>query len=112
MLGTVTVDQLYPRWLIARENRAPFSLIDVRSPEEYQACHVPGAKLISLNALMARSDEIPTKEDVFLICHSGVRSAQAASYLAQELGYHNLVNVDGGTAAWANGGYPVEGNEI
>ncbi len=112
VLDSVTVDQLYPRWLVAREKREPVALIDVRSPEEYQACHVPGAKLISLNTLMARLNEIPKAEDVFLICQSGSRSAQAASYLAQEVGYHNLINVDGGTAAWANGGYPVEEGRV
>ncbi|ATX82147.1 Rhodanese-related sulfurtransferase [Mariprofundus ferrinatatus] len=109
MLDAVTVDQLYPRWLVARENNRPFTLIDVRSPEEYRACHVPGARLISLNTLMSRANEVPKEGDVFLICHSGARSAQAAVYLKQQLGFNNLINVDGGTMAWSNSGYPVEG---
>jgi len=40
-------------WLLAREKGEPFALIDVRTPEEYQVGHVPGAKLVSLNTLMA-----------------------------------------------------------
>ena len=90
MFASLSVDQLYPRWLVARENSRPFSLIDVRSPDEYSARHVPGAKLIALNTLMARANEIPKQGDVFLICHSGARSAQAATYLQQQLGYENL----------------------
>lgn len=108
-MDSINVDQLYPRWLVARENNRPFALIDVRSPEEFNGGHVPGAKLIALNTLMARVNEIPKSGDVFLICHSGARSAQAQAYLSQQMGYTNLINVDGGTLAWANGGYPVEG---
>ncbi|ATX79470.1 Rhodanese-related sulfurtransferase [Mariprofundus aestuarium] len=108
MLDSINVNQLYPRWLVARENSRPFVLIDVRSPDEFRAVHVPGAKLIALNTLMARANEIPKEGDVYLICHSGARSAQAAMYLGQQLGYNNLINVDGGTMAWTNAGYPVE----
>jgi len=108
IMDSLTVDQLYPRWLVAREKSHPIALIDVRSPDEFSARHVPGAKLIALNTLMARANEIPKEGDVFLICHSGARSAQAAMYLQQQFGYDNLINIDGGTMAWANGGYPVE----
>jgi len=107
-MKSLTVDQLYPRWLIAREKNSPVALIDVRSPDEFRARHVPGAKLIALNTLMARANEVPKQGDVYLICHSGARSAQAAAYLQQQFGYDNLINVEGGTMAWANGGYPVE----
>ncbi|WP_186338978.1 rhodanese-like domain-containing protein [Mariprofundus sp. NF] len=107
-METLTVDQLYPRWLIAREKNEPFALIDVRSPDEYRTVHVPGAKLIALNTIMARANEIPKQGDVFLICHSGARSAQAATYLEQQCGFKNLINVSGGTMAWSNGGYPTE----
>lgn len=108
MLNSLSVDQLYPRWLVARENNRPFALIDVRSPDEYHRAHVPGAKLIPLNALMARANEVPKGEDVCVICQMGGRSAQAISFLTQQFGYDNLINIDGGTAAWMQSGYPVE----
>lgn len=108
MMNMLTVDQLYPRWLVAREKKQPITLIDVRSPEEYRGCHVPGAKLIALNTIMARANEIPKQGDVFLICHSGARSAQALTYLEQQCGFNNLINVTGGTMAWSNSGYPTE----
>jgi len=107
-MKSLTVDQLYPGWLLAREKNSPVALIDVLSPDEFRARHVPGAKLIALNTLMARANEVPKQGDVYLICHSGARSARAAAYLQQQFGYDNLINVEGGTMAWANGGYPVE----
>jgi len=108
MFESMNVNQLYPRWLVAREKGKSFALIDVRSPEEYQSCHVPGAKLIALNTLMARANDFPEQGDVFVICHSGARSAQAADYLAQQCGRTNLTNIEGGTMAWMQAGYPVE----
>ena len=108
MIDSITVDQLYPRWLVAREKSRPIEVIDVRSPDEYRKIHLPGAKLMPLSTLMARANEIAKEGDVFLICHSGARSAQAITYLEQQLEFDNLINVDGGTVAWANSGYPVE----
>ncbi len=83
-------------------------LIDVRSPEEYAAGHVPGAVLIPLPDLQGRLAEItPHKdEEVFVICEVGGRSARASALLASE-GFRP-VNVDGGTRAWREAGLPVE----
>jgi len=108
MFDSMNVNQLYTRWLVARENGRPLKLIDVRSLEEFQSGHVPGAQLIALNTLMARVSDIPKNEDIFLICHSGGRSAQAADYLARQCGHRNLINIEGGTSAWLQAGYPCE----
>lgn len=108
MFASMDVHALYPRWLTARENGRALTLIDVRSPDEYGSGHVPGARLIALGTLMARAHEIPRHGDVFLICHSGARSAQAAEYLARQCGHDNLINVSGGTLAWRQAGYPLE----
>lgn len=110
-MESVNVDQLYPRWLVSQENSKPFQLIDVRNPQEYASAHVPGAALIPLNALMARANEIPKEGDVYIICQMGGRSAQAIMFLSQQMGLTNLINVDGGTAAWANSGYPVDSGQ-
>jgi rhodanese-related sulfurtransferase len=82
-------------------------LLDVREPWEYVAGHVPGAELIPLGELQQRVNEIPHDRTVFAICHSGQRSLAAAGYLLA-LGYGEVVNVDGGTAAWIERGYPVD----
>lgn len=102
------VNQLYPEWLVSREKGEALNLIDVRTPEEYRAGHVPGAQSIPLNTLMARGNEIPKDGEVYVICQMGGRSAQAIMFLAQQFGMNNLTNIDGGTGAWIGAGYPVE----
>ncbi len=80
----------------------PVPLVDVREPWEYEAVHVPGAKLIPLSEVVARVKEIPTEGPVYVICHTGPRSQRAADY------YRNMgieaYNVDGGTQAWVDAG--------
>ena len=90
---SINVDQLYPCWLVAKENQRACHLIDVRSSEEFCSGHVPGAELMSSSALMERNSSIPKDEDVYLICRSGMRSAQAASFLADRFGFENLINI-------------------
>ncbi|MDQ6992979.1 MAG: rhodanese-like domain-containing protein [Mariprofundus sp.] len=108
MYESIQVDEFYQRWLSARDDGGSLSMIDVRSIEEHQVVHIPGVTLIPLHTLMARVSEIPDKEDVYLICHLGGRSAQAAEYLARQCGRKNLFNVEGGTLAWQKAGYPTD----
>jgi len=108
MFKVMNVNELYPRWLVTKEKEGPFALIDVRTPDEYKAGHVPGALLVSLNTLMAQVDAFPKEGDVFVICRSGARSAQAADYLARQCGRTNLINIEGGTMAWIQAGYPID----
>jgi len=108
MFERMNVNELYPRWLAGREQEQPVTLIDVRTAEEYGSGHASGAILLPLNTLPARVQEIPEQGDVFLICRSGARSAQAADYLARQCGRTNLINIEGGTMAWVQSGYPVE----
>lgn len=76
-------------------------LVDVREPDEYAYGHLPGSLLLPLAEVPRRAAEIRTEGPVVLICHHGVRSAQALSYLRQHLGRPNLLNLRGGVAAWA-----------
>jgi rhodanese-related sulfurtransferase len=76
-------------------------LVDVREPEEYEYCHLPGSLLVPLAEVPRRAAEIRTEGPVVLICHHGVRSAQALGYLRHRLGRANVLNLRGGVAAWA-----------
>ena len=102
-VAAVTVSELRER--LGTDPR-PF-LLDVREPWEFAAGHVPGAVLIPLGELEQRVAEVPRDRPVFAICHSGQRSLAAAGFL-QALGYRDVVNVDGGTAAWIERGYPLD----
>ncbi len=80
-------------------------VVDVREPHEYVRGHVPGAQLIPLRSLPGRLHELPSEGDLFLICASGVRSLDAALFLAQR--GRPVRSVRGGTLAWARAGHPI-----
>lgn len=82
-------------------------IIDVREDYEYQAGHIPGARLIPLGELPNRTSEIPRDETVVLVCRSGNRSAQAHRYLLDQ-GFTNVHNMRGGMLDWVAAGYETE----
>jgi len=106
-MNSIAVDKLYAKWLASKENNSPCVIIDVRERQEYVQGHVPGASLVALATVPVRSDAFPKDKDVYIICQMGGRSAQAIQHLMQQ-GYTNLINVEGGTAAWLTAGYPVD----
>jgi rhodanese-related sulfurtransferase len=79
-------------------------VVDVRNPDEYEAGHVPGAKLLPLGELAARQDEIPDGHPIYVICAVGGRSLTAAKAL-HDAGYH-AISVAGGTKGWIEQGRP------
>jgi rhodanese-related sulfurtransferase len=81
------------------------TVLDVRRPDEYEAGHVAGAKLIPLDELAARQDEIPGADPLYVICAVGGRSLTATKALVQA-GYP-AVSVAGGTRGWIEQGRPV-----
>lgn len=92
----------------ATAHAAGVSVVDVRTPDEYAAGHVPGAVNVPIEGLdvndpvfVAHGKEAP----VYLVCASGRRSSRAADLLA-EAGY-TVVNVEGGTQAWIAAGHPT-----
>lgn len=80
-------------------------LLDVREPFEWAAGHAPHAVHIPLGELQSRVREVPAGKDVYVVCRSGGRSAQATAYLNAE-GW-TAANVDGGMQDWATAGRPV-----
>jgi adenylyltransferase/sulfurtransferase len=79
----------------------PLRIIDVRSPEEWEICHIAGAALVPLPELANRLDEIPRDEMIVVHCKSGTRSAKAQKLL-RDHGYTNIKNMTGGILAWAD----------
>jgi rhodanese-related sulfurtransferase len=97
MLPDLTPAALHAR-LAAGED---IQLIDVREEMEFDYCRIAGSVLIPLGEVPRRASEIRTQGPVVLICHHGVRSAQALGYLQHRLGYDNLLNLRGGIDAWS-----------
>lgn len=60
------------------------TIVDVRTPAEYQMGNVPGSLNIPLNEVAARMSEIVALEGpLVLCCASGGRSGQACAFLEQ-----------------------------
>ena len=87
--------------LIAKDG-ANLRLIDVRDPDEYAFCKLPGAELISLPVLPSEAaTRLPEKDaDIVLYCHHGMRSLRAAEQLRQ-LGYTKARSMSGGIEQWS-----------
>ena len=88
-------------------SRDDVAVIDVREPPEYNAGHVPDARLIPVASVFARRDELPGDRDIVFVCAVGQRSALACE-MAAAVGLTRLFNLEGGTEAWIEAGYPVE----
>jgi rhodanese-related sulfurtransferase len=83
------------------------TLVDVRSEEEAIRGIIHGAIHIPLNLLPLRSHELEGENPLIFYCHSGVRSAQACSFMAsQERG--NVFNLQGGVLSWCAAGFALE----
>jgi len=100
------VAHAYEHWQQGSYSPIPFEFIDVRTVEEFQAGHIEGAKLIPVQVLADHLAEIPKDKQVYVYCHSGKRSANAATLLASK-GFKNIENIVGGIEAWKSAGYPV-----
>ncbi len=80
--------------------RNPPFILDVRNPEEYQICRLPGSTLIPLPELPQRVHELDSAREMVVHCKSGLRSAKAIRFL-QASGFKKLKNLKGGIMAWA-----------
>ena len=79
-------------------------ILDVRTVEEYKEGHIPGIKLLPLSELGRRYKELPTDREVYIMCRSGSRSAEATVWLLKK-GYTNVFNISGGMSRWKG---PIE----
>ncbi|MDQ6964848.1 MAG: rhodanese-like domain-containing protein [Mariprofundales bacterium] len=108
-MRAVEVSDLYQVW--RKSGGRECTIIDVREGGEYAAGHIPGTQHIALNTIPACSDAFCQDGDIYVVCRSGGRSAQAIKFLMKNGHRSNLINVTGGTMAWIKSGYPVERGE-
>ena len=90
-----------------QQDRQGLFVLDVRSPDEFAAGHVPGAVNIPYDQVGSRLAEVPQHKDVVLYCRTGRRAALAAEVLASH-GYTRLQHLDGDFVAWVEQGRAVE----
>lgn len=89
-------------------------LLDVRTPSEHSALHVPGVLLQPLGSLdpeaFLREHGADPDSSLYVLCETGMRARNAIEAF-EKAGFHNCVLVEGGTRAWADAGLPVNRGE-
>lgn len=104
MTDTAVFDdvQITPQQLVAvqQTGEEPLFLVDVRTPDEYQICHLDDTTLIPLNDIPSRLNELPDNKRLIFICHRGVRSLQAAQWVRSQ-GLPQSYSLIGGVERWA-----------
>ena len=79
-------------------------LIDVRNDDEVARGVIPGAIYITLSSVPSVNFSQLENQTVVFYCHAGVRSAQAAGFVADQI-EATIYNLRGGILAWANAGF-------
>lgn len=98
---------LLPDDLIGLPPDSTAVVIDVRNQNEWDAGHLPNARLIPLPQLHARLSEIPRDRPIILHCQHGGRAAKAAATL-DAFGFDDVHDLSGGFAGWEAAGHAVE----
>jgi rhodanese-related sulfurtransferase len=75
-------------------------LLDVREQWEFNHCRIEGSQLMPMQTVPLRLDELDPGKRIVCICHHGARSMQVGLFLESK-GFANVVNLNGGVAAWA-----------
>lgn len=88
--------------------RSDTVLLDIRTPEEVAQAGLPGARNLDIYApdFAARVADLDRDASYVMVCRSGARTGQAQA-LFVELGFRDVVDLDGGLVAWVNAGLPL-----
>lgn len=100
MIPSITVAQL--------RAQSHAQLVDVRSPSEFAAGHIPGAINIPMDQIESRIGDLSSGAPIVLVCQMGQRARMTASLL--EPCQRELAVLEGGTNAWIAAGMPVVSN--
>lgn len=86
-----------------------FLIIDVREESEFAKDRLPGAIHLGKGVIERDIEQrIPDHNaSLILYCGGGFRSALAADNI-QQMGYCNVLSMDGGVKEWREKGYPLE----
>lgn len=106
----MTVATISPQELATHlQQPGGIDLIDVRTPVEFQALHLRGARNIPLNQLdvaQIQQQRGDAPRPLYVVCHSGSRGRQACEQF-QAAGVAQVFNVAGGTIACTAAGLDV-----
>ncbi|MEP0366519.1 MAG: rhodanese-like domain-containing protein [Cyclobacteriaceae bacterium] len=84
-------------------------LIDVRTPQEYDAGHIKNATLINIQdpEFESKMNQLNKEKPVMVYCAVGGRSSRAVA-LIKDMGFSKVYNYKGGMKDWAASGMEME----
>ena len=104
----LTLNDLYEHFQTLKKNEL---ILDVRSAEEFQEVHIPGAKNQDYREVEAIANDLKQYQSVYIHCRRGGR-AQKAFETLQSLGLKNLHCIaEGGMDLWCDLNYPTVTNK-
>lgn len=109
--GSDAVTDVNPKAAAQVLQESGTTVIDVRTPAEYAAGHLPGAVNIDVESATFEDQvkQLPKDGQYLVYCHSGNRSGVATDEMAT-LGFTDVYDLQGGIEAWqADGGQVVTG---
>lgn len=91
--------EIEPEWVA--QHRAELQIVDVRAAAEWngELGHLSDARLVPLDDLRTRIDEIARDKPVVTVCQTGKRSG-LASLILRKAGYARVANLAGGMVRW------------
>lgn len=102
-LPQMTVETLNEQMLTDKD----LTVLDVRSPDEWESGHVPGARHRFIADMRDRISGLDRDAKYAVYCKSGYRASIAAS-LMRARGFNDVTNVPGSWDAWMARGFAVE----
>lgn len=95
-------------YLMERVKNDEWLLIDVRSVEEYNDGHIPGAVNMPHDQIESYLNELEGWQDkpVIVYCRSG-RRAQLAMKVLEEMKFQSIRSLEGDMLGWNESGLPV-----
>ena len=86
-----------------------FTVIDVRTPEEFAEGHIAGGVNINISApdFSQKIESLDKGKEYLVYCRSGGRASRAKEIL-ESAGFGNVYNLTGGITGWVGDGLPTE----
>jgi rhodanese-related sulfurtransferase len=104
--ANATTGAVSPKEAAALLESGEAQVVDVRTPAEREAGHVPGSRHVELDRLPEAIHTLDPDRPVVLYCRGGSRQAMAAEALAAA-GWDARV-LEGGIVGWQEEGLPLE----
>ena len=78
-----------------------YTVIDVRTPEEFDECHILGAKNINVKSgeFVTEIQKLSKSDTLLVYCRSGRRSLYAAQVMVN-FGFEKIYDLEGGFLNW------------